>query len=80
MLRDPELREAYEVISKLPTFYGDRDSVVHSINELTSRTMLLLRAVDKLQDDYRNDLRDFRTFLQQVGKDIALLQAHNTHD
>jgi len=79
MLRDPELREAYDTLQAFHAINQPFEEVRHQHDELVSITMLLLRGLDKFRSDYLQDLRDFRTVLEQMGTDIAVLQSHKAN-
>jgi len=65
MLRDPELREAYETLQNHMAINQPFEVVRHQVDELTSITMLLLRVLDKFRDDYGEHLSDLRDTLRQ---------------
>jgi len=46
MLRDPELREAYEAISNLPHVTREPHDLAQRVAQLEEITLLLLRALD----------------------------------
>jgi len=78
MLRDPELREAYEAIHALHTEFNNLRAVNRALNELASVTMLLLRVVDDLVQKHAETRQDLRDLDRTTATELANLEARAT--
>lgn len=78
MLREPELRDAYENLKKYTTPQDLPQNTTMLLVDLRTTTLLLLRAVDSLGARYSRDLHEVRDLLtdnaQAIREALSLLR------
>lgn len=76
MLHDPELHEAYTALRALPPAGTESSHLFGHLNELTTITLLLLRALDNLGQRYTRDTDMLNATLQDNARLIQKALDH----